>query len=88
MYLVEYLASFWNPEAVKKIKEERERKKLDGEIKDDQFIDQMKDLTIKNESLINAIKSLKKSTSDGQNGDQTSLPYGSINLNKIIKDNL
>jgi hypothetical protein len=85
--MVEYSASFWNPDGVRKIKEQRKQSKLSEEISDDQFISQLKESSEKNSDIINAIKNIRNKFSENSN-DENSLPYGSINLNKIIKDNI
>lgn len=87
LVMVEYAASFWNPDGVKKIKEERERKKVESEISDDQFISQIKEMNDKNYDLINALKNIRNNVSNNIE-DENGLPYGSINLNKIIKDSI
>jgi hypothetical protein len=80
--ITEYLASFWNPESVKKIKQERNLKKENDEISAEEFIKTNNEAYTENESLINAISLMRKLQEEAKNNAGS----GSINLNKLIKD--
>lgn len=81
LYLSEYIASFWNSEAVRKIQERRRMSEESSAVTEEDFIDLNKKLSDENKSLIDAIKSIRKNDSDKNNNNE-----GSINLNKLIKD--
>ena len=54
--MTEYLASFWNSEAVKKIQEKREEKKKHSFLGNEEFEKQIKNQDYKNNELIKAIQ--------------------------------
>ena len=79
------MASFWNPESVKKVQEIRKQSELDSEVSDKEFIEMMSQQDYKNNPLIDAIKKIKESSSSSE---QTSSALHSINLNKLIREGI
>ena len=60
LYLSEYIASFWNSEAVRKIQDRRRMSEESSSVSEEDFIDLNKKLNDENKSLIDAIKSIRK----------------------------
>lgn len=56
--LVEYLASFWNPEAVQKIKQSRSERERHVFMGDEEFEKQLREEEYKNNELIKAIQKI------------------------------
>lgn len=82
---LDYHASFLNSEGVKKAKQFREERDEEN-IKDtNEFIESVKNNEFKNNPLIDAIKKLKESSSEYSNKDSL---FNSINLNKLIKEDI
>lgn len=82
---LDYHASFMNAEGVKKAKEFRESNK-EGSIKEaEEFIESVKTNEFKNNPLIDAIKRIRES---GQTKDEFDSALKSINLNKLIREDI
>jgi len=82
----DYIASYWNPESVKKVQEARKQKELDSKITDEEFIDIIANQDYKNNPLVDAIRRIKDSSQS--DSEQNSLPLHSINLNRMIKEGI
>jgi hypothetical protein len=82
---LEYHASFTNYEGVKKAKEFRQEQKEDSIKEAEQFINSVKTNEFKNNPLIDAIKKLRESSAQNSNKESV---FNSINLNKLIKDDI
>jgi len=82
VYLAEYNASFWNPEAVSKVQKNRKMNEESSMIDEDEFMNINKKLNDENKSLIDAIKKIRN------NDLSKNKENSSINLNKLIKDTL
>jgi hypothetical protein len=80
--ITEYLASFWNPESVRKIQSDRKDKEDRKNTSEDEFISLNKELTNQNDTLINAIRKIRADNLEKNKGENT------INLNKLIMDTL
>lgn len=82
---LEYHASFTNYEGVKKAKEYRQEQSEDSIKESENFIDSVKNNEFKNNPLIDAIKKLRESnvTTSGKES-----VFNSINLNKLIKEDI
>ena len=59
---IEYLASFWNAEAVKKVKESREDPAQHGFASDEEFEKQVLSNSFKEDDVVKAIKERYKNT--------------------------
>jgi hypothetical protein len=82
---LDYHASFLNSEGVKKAKQFRDEKNEEN-IKDtNEFIESVKNNEFKNNPLIDAVKKLRDS--NYKNSDNDNL-FNSINLNKLIKEDI
>jgi len=70
---VEYMASFWNSEAVRSIKESRASKEQHNFAKDKEFEEQLVKQDYKNNKYVQAIMELRKknNTNNSQEGDVT-----------------
>lgn len=83
--MLEYLASFWNPEAVKKIKEARASRESHKFATDEEFEKQLMNREFKNNALIEAIQKIRKSKdTNNQTNDEQSI----INLNNRLPKDL
>jgi len=82
---LDYHAAFSNYEGVKKAKEFRESQKEDSIKEAEEFIESARNNEFKNNPLIDAIKRLREANSN-INEDDSALR--SINLNKLIRDDI
>ena len=82
--LVDYHASFWNPEGVKKAKEHRESQTEEAKKEAEDFINNLNKNDLKNNPLINALKKIR----ENKNEDKDDGIFSSINLNKLIKEGI
>lgn len=82
---LEYHASFTNYEGVKKAKEFRKDKSNDKEKEDEEFLNSVKTNEFKNNPLIEAIKRLRESSESELEKESA---FSSINLNKLIKEDI
>ena len=82
---LEYHASFSNPQEVNRAKQFRLDQKEESKKEAEEFIESVKNNEYKNNPLIDAIKKLKEA--DSLNSKKQSL-FDSINLNKLIKEDL
>lgn len=82
---LDYHASFSNYEGVKKAKEYREAQKEEVVKEAEEFIEEARKNDFKNNPLIDAIKRIRESTNKPVDSE-TALQ--SINLNKLIKDEI
>jgi hypothetical protein len=82
---LDYHASFINSEGVRRVKQTREDKKEENIKEANQFIDSVKNNEFKNNPLIDAIKKLRDSSSEDSNKESL---FNSINLNKLIKEEI
>lgn len=57
---IEYLASFWNPEAVSKIKEARDSKSNHNFKNDDEFEEEVLSKSFKDNKYVDAIRKLRE----------------------------
>ncbi len=62
LLMLEYLASFWNHEAVKKIQDNRQKEKEHNFATDDEFEKQLKSQSYKDDDLISTISAIRKNT--------------------------
>lgn len=60
--LIEYLASYWNAEAVQKVKQSRERPEDHGFASDEEFEEQIVSGAFKEDSIVQAIRDKYKNT--------------------------
>lgn len=82
---LEYHAAFTNGEGVAKAREYRESQK-EGSIKETEaFIASAKENDFKNNPLIDAIKKIREAGNKAQMDDSI---FNSINLNKLIKEDI
>ena len=84
--LVDYHASFWNPEGVKKIKEYRESLKEESIKEAEEFVKTAVTGEFKNNPLIDAIKKIRQKQKEEP--DEGTGLLSSINLNKLIKESI
>ena len=82
---LEYHASFTNYEGVTKAKEFRKNKSEESVQNDEEFINSVKNNDFKNNPLIDAIKKLRESTTKEYKDENI---FNSINLNKLIKEDI
>lgn len=82
--MVDYHASFWNSEAVKKAKEYRESQTEEAAREAEEFLENVKQKEYKNNPLIEALKKIRKAPVEKE--DQSL--FSSINLNKLIKEGI
>jgi len=82
---LDYHASFSNYEGVKKAKEYRESQREDSIKEAETFIEEAKRNEFKYNPLIEAIKKIRESSSKA---DDSETALKSINLNKLIKDEI
>lgn len=82
---IEYMASFWNPEAVRKIKEARLSKESHAFADDEEFERQILEREFKNNPYVQAIKKLRQS----ENANNQKLNEDSIiNTGSYLPKNL
>lgn len=82
---LEYHAAFTNGEGVSKARQYRESQK-DGFIKEtEEFVESAKANDFKNNPLIEAIKKIREAGNKNQMDDNI---FNSINLNKLIKEDM
>ena len=67
--IVEYLASFWNPEGVKKIRESRESQEFHSFDSDSDFEDMLKSGAYKDNKIINDLQKNTNLNSNNAGGD-------------------
>ena len=82
---LDYHASFTNYEGVQRAKEYRESKKEDVVKEAENFINQAKTNDFKSNPLIQALKNLRESNSNNKKEESI---FRSINLNKLIKEDI
>ena len=82
--IVEYHASFWNSEGVKKIKEYRASQTEEAIKEAEDFVENVKKNEFKNNPLIEAIKKLRNASP----ATEDESVFSSINLNKLIKEGI
>ena len=82
---LDYHASFSNYEGVKRAKEARESQKEDAIKEAEEFIEEAKNNNFKNNPLIEAIKKIRESNKAAEKPDS---PLKSINLNKLIREEI
>lgn len=82
---LDYHASFTNYEGVKKAKEFRESQKEVVVKEAEEFIEEAKKNEFKNNPLIEAIKRIRES---GKQQDESESALKSINLNKLIREEI
>ncbi len=82
---LDYHAAFENYEGVVKSKEIRESQKPDAIKAAEEFEEEAKTNEFKNNPLIDAIRKLREAAGKNQNEDSM---FSSINLNKLIKENI
>ena len=82
--LVDYHASFWNSEGVKKVKEYRESQTEEAIKEADDFVKNLNKDDIKNNPIIDALKKIRQ---DKNNNKEEGI-FSSINLNKLIKEGI
>ena len=91
MSMAEYLASFWNAEAVQNIRSQREMREDERFATDEQFEQQIKERDfLESDKLIQSIKDKYKNTNLESNDKERDRivrsPKDMTNLFKIIKD--
>jgi hypothetical protein len=93
--MVEYLASFWNSEAVQNIRDERDRKEEGRFASDEEFDKKLEDGAVIDKELIEAIREKYKNTNlNASNGGRPKgardikLPGNIDNLLDLIKDSI
>ena len=79
LYLTEYMASFWNAEAVRKVRETRERASQHNFANDKEFEEQVISGTFKDNPLIKALEKIRKE----ENANNGNLIRGNGRLGKI-----
>lgn len=82
---LDYHASFTNYEGVKKAKEHRESQKEEVVKEAEDFIEEVRKNEFKNNPLIDAIKKYRELTKESDNSESA---LSSINLNKLIRDDI
>ncbi len=82
--LLEYHASFSNYEGVQKAKDYRNSMKESSIKEAEEFIETAKTNDFKNNPLIDAIKKMREKSKE----EIEDSPFSSINLNKLIKENI
>lgn len=85
--MVEYLASFWNSEAVKKIREARESKSQHAFLDDEEFEKTLVSREFKNNPILDAVINMnKKSENDNQNhrGPKSKLPTDLSSIHRTM----
>lgn len=86
--MVEYLASFWNSEAVEKIRMSRDTKNNDRFESDEEFNKKIEDGQIISDEILDILRSKYENTNynaNNSNGDRRRLPSDISGLSKIIK---
>ena len=82
---IDYHAAFSNYEGVMKAKQMRESQKEDSIKEAEEFIESARNNEFKNNPLIDAIKRLREANSNISSDDSA---LRSINLNKLIKEDI
>ena len=86
--MVEYLASFWNSEAVEKIRMSRDTKNNERFESDEEFNKKIEDGQIISDEILDILRSKYENTNynaNNSNGDRRRLPSDISGLSKIIK---
>ena len=86
--MVEYLASFWNSEAVEKIRMSRDIKNNDRFESDEEFNKKIEDGQIISDEILDILRNKYENTNyntNNSNGDRRRLPSDISGLSKIIK---
>tara|TARA_Y100001937_G_C7119860_1_gene332018 strand:+ start:1476 stop:1739 length:264 start_codon:yes stop_codon:yes gene_type:complete len=86
--MVEYLASFWNSEAVEKIRMSRDTKNNDRFESDEEFNKKIEDGQIISDEVLDILRNKYENTNyntNNSNGDRRRLPSDISGLSKIIK---
>ena len=91
MNYIEYLASFWNYEAVKSIQDARSADERHTFASDQEFDDQVKTGAYKDNEFLDAVKALKEitnfNTNDSSNSsDRFRVPRNLSSLRSLIED--
>lgn len=90
--MLEYLASFWNYEAVKAIQENRSQDEERNFASDDEFEKQLKTQSYKSNEVIAALSNIRKNTNLSNNSDKHSaesrfrVPTDLAQLRKMIEE--
>ena len=89
--MVEYLASFWNPEGVKKIKEARESAEMHAFDSDDKFEELLKSGAYKDNPVVNEIQkntNLNTNNTEVDHRDKRSLglPDNIADIHNLVGD--
>lgn len=85
--IAEYIASFWNPESVRKIQEARVSKESRTFQNDNEFEEQLKNREFKNNQYIDAILKIRsqRENPDTNNTDNKEVNYSGIKLPSNLK---
>ena len=86
--MVEYLASFWNSEAVEKIRMSRDIRGDDRFESDEEFNKKIEDGQIISDEILDILRNKYENTNyntNNSNGDRRRLPNDISGLSKIIK---
>jgi hypothetical protein len=88
--LIEYLASFWNHEAVQKVREVREQRKEHAFKDDKDFEESILNESYKNNPLVQALKKIKENENEvienpRQDYRKTKTPTNLTELSNLIK---
>ncbi len=91
MNYIEYLASFWNYEAVKSIQDARSADERHTFASDQEFDDQVKTGAYKDNEFLDAVKALKEITNFNNNdssnsSDRFRVPRNLSSLRSLIED--
>ena len=91
--ITEYLASFWNAEAVKKVRDSREASEDPRFMDDEEFEKQILNRTFKDDHIVQAIKEKYKNTNlydneRARDGRSARLPKNLAGLLNIAKENI
>ncbi len=94
LYLTEYLASFWNPDAVRKVKETRERASEHKFADDKEFEEQVISGSFRDNPYVKAIQKMNEEELANNNGisnrrrdkfNKFKIPTDLSNLSRFIK---